>query len=60
VKIPLDLLERLLEIAERRHINRHQAIREAIAEYVERHERGESVPGVSPKKLRQDDDSQET
>jgi predicted transcriptional regulator len=37
VKIPMDLLERLEAIARRQGKSRHLAIREAIAEWVERH-----------------------
>ncbi|WP_316411348.1 ribbon-helix-helix protein, CopG family [Mesoterricola sediminis] len=36
MRVPLDLLERLEAIAAERGISRHQAIREAIAEWVEK------------------------
>lgn len=39
VRIPEDILEALIAIAERRGISKHHLIREALAEYVERHER---------------------
>ena len=38
VRVPLDLLERLEALADARGITRHQAIREAIAEWVEKRE----------------------
>jgi len=47
VKIPLQLLERLEALARARGIPRHQAIREAIAEWVERRDHGQAEPGTS-------------
>jgi len=44
VKIPLDLKERLERLAKAKGISRHLAIREAIAEWVEKREGSHPEP----------------